>query len=157
MTKKASKKKALRKKTAKKTTSKVRTERNAKKEREAAKDKRREAQFAIFLLTLSDGGTVAEACKDSQLPRSTVYERRENDEDFDSAWIQAYSDGTDALESTARKRAQEKSDLLMIFLLKSRHQKFRGEGNPETRGRRKKVEFVVTDASDPKRKIPGED
>lgn len=156
--KKAPRKKAAKKKTAKKKTATRRTDRNAStRARMDAKTKRDEKRYSVFLETLANGGTVADACEASTLSRSTVYERRDNDEEFDRAWLDAYETGTDSLESVAIRRGRTGSDRLLEFVLKSRHARFRGETSGNGRTTRRRVEFVVVDASDPDRKDTGEE
>jgi hypothetical protein len=79
-----------------------------------------EKAFDDFLAALAQGATVAEACKTAGLGRRTAYDQRQRDEAFALRWADAIEEGTEALESEARRRAMEGSDTLMIFLLKAR-------------------------------------
>jgi hypothetical protein len=74
----------------------------------------------VFLRSLEAGCTVDEAAKSANAGRRTVYRWRENDEKFAKAWDRALDRGTSVLEDIALERAKEKSDTLLIFLLKSR-------------------------------------
>jgi len=93
---------------------------------------------AEFLDYLAETGNVSRAAKASNLPRRTLYSYRATDPDFAAAWDEALEIGLDALEDEAMRRAREGveepvfqgglccghvrrySDLLLIFLLKSR-------------------------------------
>ena len=48
-----------------------------------------------------------------------AYKHREGSEAFAKQWDEAVERGTDTLEDTAMARAMNKSDLLMIFMLKA--------------------------------------
>ena len=73
-----------------------------------------------FLRALSNGATVKEASTEAGVSRNTAYTRRRLDEDFAAAWAEAVEVGTERLEAAAYRRAIDGSDVLMIFLLKSR-------------------------------------
>jgi hypothetical protein len=72
------------------------------------------------LQALRDGETVSAAVELAGYSRRSVYEWREADAEFREAWEDAYEQGTEALENIAAQRARDKSDTLLIFLLKSR-------------------------------------
>ncbi len=99
---------------------------------------------AAFLKGLIETGNVSEAVRLSGMSRSRVYELREQNEDFQSAWDEAIEVGIDNLEQAARDRAlhgvdepvfyqgencghkRKWSDTLTIFLLKAqRPEKYR--------------------------------
>lgn len=92
-----------------------------------------------FLAALRDtGGNVSRACELATIQRRTVYDWRDADRDFATAWDEAVEFGTDELEEEARRRAymgvdepvfyqgeecgaiRKYSDTLLIFLLKGR-------------------------------------
>jgi len=93
---------------------------------------------AAFLDLLAETGNVSSAAKACNLPRRTLYCCRATDPAFAAAWDEALEIGLDALEDEAIRRAREGvvepvfqaglhcgnvrkySDLLLIFLLKSR-------------------------------------
>lgn len=72
-----------------------------------------------FLAHLRETANVRESCKKAGVARSVAYDRRANDPQFAAAWSDAVEDAVDELEQTARRRALESSDTLIIFLLKS--------------------------------------
>jgi len=97
-----------------------------------------------FLKSLSRYGNVLRAAKAAKVGRSTVYEWREEDEDFAAAWDRALEDAADNLEAEAYRRAvtgtlkgvyyqgeridteRQYSDALLTLLLKAnRPQKFK--------------------------------
>ena len=77
------------------------------------------------LEAFSAGGTVKEACAAAGISRNALNEWRRDDPGFDAACIDALEEGTDDLEAVARTRAKEKSDLLLMFILKKRRPEFR--------------------------------
>jgi len=85
----------------------VRTKRNA---------ERREQVLAA----LREGAECSEAAKAAGLGRTTVWTWRQADEAFAVAYADAGEQGTEVLESLARKRAVDGADTLLIFLLKAR-------------------------------------
>lgn len=79
-----------------------------------------------FLNALREVPNVGAACRRVHCSRTTVYNLRKEDPTFAAEWDEAIEDGLDELESVAASRAIDKSDLLMIFLLKGyRPEKFR--------------------------------
>ena len=80
-----------------------------------------------FLAGLEASGNVSAAARAAGIHRCTAYERRQSDQAFAAAWVQALEAATDALEEEARRRATTgQSDVLLIFLLKAhRPSKFR--------------------------------
>jgi Bacteriophage Sf6, terminase small subunit-like len=73
-----------------------------------------------FLEGLSEGLSVGAAARSAGFARRTAFEWKAEDPDFAAAWEEAYESGTDAIEEVAIARAKEKSDSLLMFLLKSR-------------------------------------
>ena len=99
---------------------------------------------ARFLISLKEGHTVSQACKDAGIAVGTAYTARGNDPDFFAEWDSALEEGTDLLEEEAWRRAKEGtpepvfyqgeivghvikfSDNLLLELLRSRRpEKFR--------------------------------
>lgn len=80
----------------------------------------RTTKKARFLEALRRGMSVTAAAQAIGVGRRTVYDWREADPDFASAWDEAVEDGTDLLEDEAWRRAFAGSDTLLIFLLKAR-------------------------------------
>ena len=72
------------------------------------------------LAALREGAECSEAAKAAGTTRQTVYRWRQADEAFAVAYADAVEQGTEVLESVARKRAVGGSDTLLIFLLKAR-------------------------------------
>ncbi len=73
-----------------------------------------------FLRALQSGSTVSEAVKLADVDRKTVYRWRDQDDVFRKSWERCIDRGTTVLEDIALERAKDKSDTLLIFLLKSR-------------------------------------
>lgn len=73
-----------------------------------------------FIEELRKGKSVAAAAEMVCVSRQTVYLRRNADPAFADEWDTAIEIGTDRLEDTALKRAEDGSDTLLIFLLKAR-------------------------------------
>ena len=89
-----------------------------------------------FLDALSQGHSIKLACEAGMFGRSAVYSWRREDPKFAEAWDAAFESGTDVLEDEARRRALEKSDVLMITLLKARRpQQYRERSTQELVGR----------------------
>jgi hypothetical protein len=91
-----------------------------------------------FLEALRETGLVKDACAAAAVGRSTVYEARQQDEDFALAWHDIEEETTERMEREAIRRAAdgverpvhykgervdsvtEYSDTLLIFMLKAR-------------------------------------
>lgn len=92
-----------------------------------------------FFAAFEDSGLVTEACRRAGVGRSTVYDRRHNDEQFAERWADLEEEVTERMEVEAKRRAVEGverrsydkdgnlireeqvySDTLLIFLLKAR-------------------------------------
>lgn len=74
----------------------------------------------VFLAALADGLSATAACEAAGLSRAHTYAWRSEDPEFAEAWDRALDQGTDKLEDIAMARAKEKSDVLMIVMLKAR-------------------------------------
>lgn len=72
-----------------------------------------------FIRSLECGANVRMACKDAGVTSDTAYTHRQRFPDFARQWAEAMDLGIAELESVARRRAIESSDVLMIFLLKA--------------------------------------
>lgn len=72
-----------------------------------------------FLAHYRNNGNVRAACKVAGISRQTFYDWKKYDAAFAAAFEIAREESIDVLEAIARKRAQESSDTLVIFLLKS--------------------------------------
>ncbi len=55
----------------------------------------------------------------AKIGRTTFYERRDRDEEFAVAVVNALEEAADRLEEVADARAKKKSDALLMFRLKS--------------------------------------
>ena len=73
-----------------------------------------------FLEHLSTGASVRASARAAGFGRRTAFEWKADDPDFAAEWEEAYESGTESLEEVARARAMEKSDSLLMFLLKAR-------------------------------------
>lgn len=71
------------------------------------------------------GLTIGEACRSVDIGRATFYAWKELDEAFRGAIESAYEDSTDALEQECYKRAMNRSDILLMFILKKRKPEYR--------------------------------
>lgn len=81
---------------------------------------------ATFLESLSETGNVSEACRLAEIPRHQAYRERKRSETFAAAWQEALEIAVDHLEDEARARAVQRSDTLLMFLLKAhRPEKYR--------------------------------
>jgi hypothetical protein len=73
-----------------------------------------------FLDVLASGVTASAAASAAGIGRQTAYDLRNSDEEFAAGWEDALEAGTQLLEDEARRRALDRSDTLLIFLLKAR-------------------------------------
>ncbi len=79
-----------------------------------------------FLDALRVHGVVTKAALEAGIDRDTAYYERQRDSVFAQEWQEALDRGVDMLEDTAKMRAYEGSDTLLIFLLKAhRPEKYR--------------------------------
>ncbi len=91
--------------------------------------------YKPFILQLSETPNVAAACAFAGIARQTAYMARRSDARFAQAWDDCINASIDHLEEVAFKRAEESSDLLTIFLLKShRPEKYRETSRHEVTG-----------------------
>jgi hypothetical protein len=82
---------------------------------------------------------ISAACERAVVSRATYYRRRDSDQEFARAVVDAFEDFADGLELTAVKRAKRKSDALLIFLLKgAKPEKYRARSDIEFREGQKK-------------------
>ncbi|ANX03403.1 hypothetical protein [Immundisolibacter cernigliae] len=92
---------------------------------------------------LANGKSAAAACRAAGLGRTAFYAWRNDDPEFLERTDAAIEEGTDKLEDVALQRAEDSSDLLLIFLLKARRPgKYRERYVVE--GGAKPIEVVVT-------------
>jgi hypothetical protein len=91
----------------------------------ANRSKRTKSKEKKILDCLRSGGTIKEAVEAGGIGRTTLFEWKSEDPEFAALVEAAIEDGTDALEGIARDRAKEKSDLLLMFILKKRRPEFR--------------------------------
>jgi len=78
-----------------------------------------------FLEALADTGQVNSACAVAGIVKATAYNWRKSDKEFAAKWSEAIDQSTSELEDEAISRAMDKSDNLLMFLLKSRDPKYR--------------------------------
>ena len=83
-----------------------------------------------FLCELATSCCVSRAAKSAGVPRRTVYEWRDQSEEFRAAWDDAIKEGVDSLKYAARLRALDHSDALMMFLIKYHDPDYR-ENQPQ--------------------------
>jgi hypothetical protein len=75
---------------------------------------------APFIRAMARTGVVSYACKRAKVGRARAYEARQTDPHFAEAWDEAEVIAKEGLEAEAHRRALSYSDVLMIFLLKSK-------------------------------------
>ena len=73
-----------------------------------------------FLLALSEGLTARESAARAGVAYSSAYAERDHNPALKAAWEEAMRMGIERLEGVAVDRAIEKSDLLMMFMLKAK-------------------------------------
>ena len=78
-----------------------------------------------FLSTLLECGTISEASRVAVVDRPTVYRTMRADADFKAAVEEARDVGIEALKDIAYKRASDKSDILLMFLIKQADPSYR--------------------------------
>lgn len=79
------------------------------------------AWVGAFLRALAEGATAKRAADVAGVHRAVAYAERDENPAFRAAWEEAAAEGTDAFEDVAGDRAKEKSDLLMMYVLKARN------------------------------------
>ena len=72
-----------------------------------------------FLWLFGQNLNVASSAAGAGVHRRTVYKERDKDPEFAAAWDDAKREAIERLEAAAFARAQNMSDLLLIFLLKA--------------------------------------
>ena len=85
-----------------------------------ARGRKPEAWKPDFINALLEGTQVNQAARAAGISVRTAYNHRQSDEDFALDWADAIEAGTQELERVAIERAKDKSDVLLIFLLKAR-------------------------------------
>ena len=76
-------------------------------------------RIATFLQRLSEFPNVTRASRAAGISKRAMYDLRVADEGLRAAWDEAYRIGVAAVEDIAWDRAKDKSDLLLIFMLKA--------------------------------------
>lgn len=105
-----------------------------------------------FLWCISEGLTVRDACSRAGVGYSSVFAERDRNPDFAAAWEEAIRCGHDVFEGIAAERAKEKSDLLMMFILKSRDP---GRFNDKAQGQKgKELHIEITHRYPDKESLP---
>lgn len=79
----------------------------------------------LFIEGLIERGTIAAGCRHADIDRKTYYNWIQAGGDFKEAVEAAFEIVADDLEEAGYERAKEKSDILLIFLLKGLRPKFR--------------------------------
>lgn len=87
-----------------------------------------------FLNNLAKVGNITEAAKLTDIDRQTVYNWRNQDKNFAQDMAKSLDTSTQILEDEAYRRAMGKSDLLLMFLLKSRDPKYRDRQEIDHKG-----------------------
>lgn len=73
-----------------------------------------------FLGALGELGVISRACKAARISRQCAYDERAANAEFARMWDESIETALDALEVAATKRALQKSDRLLMFLLSSK-------------------------------------
>ena len=76
-------------------------------------------KLEAFYRLLAECGSINEACKGAGISRTYIYTLMNKDTTVQEKIAEAKADAIEALEVVARRRAIDKSDLLIIFLLKA--------------------------------------
>ena len=82
--------------------------------------KRRRDWRPAFLASFAATGNVLLSARGAGIDRSVPYDERRRNPSFAAAWQRAEEDAIQLLEAEARRRAMHASDVLLMFLLKSR-------------------------------------
>ena len=83
--------------------------------------------MAPFLSKFAETGIVAIAARYAKIGRDTVYRYKRDDPEFAARYADAEKQAVVVLEDVATKRAIEKSDTMLIFLLKCRDREKYGD------------------------------
>lgn len=90
----------------------------------ANRKKRSDEKDRRFLAALSEGHSIAKSAEMAGYSHRSVYEYRDQDEEFAQAWEAAYERGTDNLEDAMFQKAMRMDDgpsvTAGIFMLKGR-------------------------------------
>ncbi len=99
-----------------------------------------------FLTALSNGHTVTEAASLAHVGRRTLYDLRDREPGFRSAWDDAIAAGTDLFEEEVRHRALDRNDryshLLLMFMLKARDPRWKDSHKVEQTVRHETVQEI---------------
>lgn len=103
-----------------------------------------------FLTFLASTGNVRVACERAGVARQTAYNHRHEIPEFGREWELALDDAVDVLEEEARRRALDRSDKLLEYLLKRAERANRGasqrtEEPPTPRELRIKLGIIAGD------------
>lgn len=83
--------------------------------------------WAPFLSKFAETGIVALSCRYAKVHKDTVYTYRRDCPEFAARYADAEKQAVVVLEDVATKRAIEKSDTMLIFLLKCRDREKYGD------------------------------
>jgi transposase-like protein len=78
-----------------------------------------EKKRQVFIDVLREEGVIKVAAEAAGISRTTAYRWRNKWREFERDWDEALADALDDLKLEARKRAIEKSDPLLMFLLRA--------------------------------------
>lgn len=95
----------------------------------------------VFLKQFAEHGVIGLAAKRAKVDRSAIHRRRDKNSDFRAKYKEAFEASTDKLEDLAFDLAKEKSERMIMFLLRSRRPELYGEN----RGVQTKVEIPIVD------------
>ena len=77
------------------------------------------AQYEKFLELLAQCGNITIAAEGAGISRKSIYNKMNDDIDYNTRVQEAKYEAVERLEHVARQRAERGSDVLLIFLLKS--------------------------------------
>jgi hypothetical protein len=86
-----------------------------------------------FIVALREHGVIKFACEAAGITRQTALTHKKNDKTFAEDWEAAIEEATDILEKIAINRAAEKSDALLMFLLRGNRKKYADRREVETK------------------------
>ncbi len=99
-------------------------------------------QRDLFLAALGESPNVTEACRVAGIARKTAYAWRNKYAEFAEAWRESLAASIDELEQEAFRRANDGSDVLAIFLLKSHRREIYGDHVEHSGGQKLTIEYV---------------
>jgi hypothetical protein len=106
----------------------------------------KEIRKALYLEGLIDFGTPTAGARTAGISIFTVYKWKRDDPEFKQMCEEAEEIITQGLEEEAIVRAKEKSDLLLMFLLKKRRPEYRDNWKEPEEGRKKAGEEEMSAA-----------